>query len=95
STIITTVLQVILNIIEHDMTITEAVSAPRVHSQWLPDVIMSELETMPDSIQKDLEFRGHKIISRDDIGSANGILINKGMYYGGPDPRWENAVVGY
>jgi len=95
STIITTVLQVILNNIEHDMGIYKAVSAPRVHSQWLPDVIMTEPEAISDSIQKELEFRGHKITQRDYIGSANGILIKEDGYYGGPDPRWENSAIGY
>ncbi|MEE9117779.1 MAG: gamma-glutamyltransferase [Calditrichia bacterium] len=95
SRIITTVLQVILNIIEHDMTITDAVSAPRTHSQWLPDVIMTEPEALSDSVQKELESRGHKIIARKYIGSANGILIKADGYYGGPDPRWENSAIGY
>jgi gamma-glutamyltranspeptidase/glutathione hydrolase len=95
SRIITTVLQVILNIIEHDMTITDAVSAPRTHSQWLPDVIMTEPEALSDSVRKELEFRGHKFITRKYIGSANGILIKEDGYYGGPDPRWENSAIGY
>ena len=95
STIITTVLQVILNIIEHDMTITDAVAAPRTHSQWLPDVIMTEPEAIFDYIQKELESRGYKIILRGKYGSANGILINENGYFGGPDPRWENAAIGY
>ena len=97
STIITTVLQIILNIIEHDMDITEAVAAPRVHSQWLPDVIMIEPETISDSVLKELESRGHKIIPYKwgNIGSANCILINEDGYYGGPDPRAENSAIGY
>ncbi len=95
SRIITTVLQVILNVIEHEMNIYKAVSAPRVHSQWLPDVIMTEPDAISDSIQKELEFRGHKITQRDYIGSANGILIKEDGYYGGPDPRWENSAIGY
>ena len=94
-TIITTVLQVILNIIEHDMDISEAVTAPRFHSQWLPDVIEVEPETISDYVQKELESRGHKIILRNYIGSANCILINKDGYYGSPDPRGENAAIGY
>ncbi len=96
-TIITTVLQVILNIIEHDMDISEAIAAPRFHSQWLPDVIEVEPETISDYVQKELESRGHKIIPYKwgYIGSANCILINEDGYYGGPDPRWENSAIGY
>lgn len=95
SRIITTVLQVILNIVEYDMDIYKAVSMPRVHSQWLPDFIMVESDAISDSIQKELEFRGHKITHRENIGLANGILISEEGYYGGPDPRWENSAIGY
>ena len=95
SRIITTVLQVILNIVEYDMDIHKAVSVPRVHSQWLPDVIMVESNTISDSVRKELESRGHKIILKGNIGLANGILINEEGYYGGPDPRWENSAIGY
>ena len=95
SIIITTVLQVILNIIEYDMDIHKAVSMPRVHSQWLPDVIMIESNAISDPVREELEFRGHNIILRENIGLANGILINEEGYYGGPDPRWENSAIGY
>jgi len=95
SRIITTVLQVILNIIVYDMDISEAVSAPRTHSQWLPDVIMIERNTIPDSVTMELETMGHKIIQRESIGSANGILIKENGYYGGPDSRRENSAIGY
>lgn len=97
STIITTVLQIVLNIIEHEMDIYEAVAAPRVHSQWLPDVIITEPDAISNSVRKELESRGHKIIPYKwgYIGSANGILINEDRYYGAPDPRNENSAVGY
>ncbi len=97
STIITTVLQVILNIIEYDMDIYEAVSAPRTHSQWLPDVIMIEPRAISDAVLNKLASRGHKIVPYKwgYIGSANSILINKDGYHGGPDPRQENSAVGY
>lgn len=97
SAIITTVLQVILNVIEYEMTIFEAITAPRVHSQWLPDVIMAEPESMNNFTQNILESRGHKIIPYKSglLGSANGIFINEDGYFGGPDPRRENAAVGY
>ena len=97
STIITTVLQVILNVIEHKMDIAWAVSVPRVHSQWLPDVIMTEPEAISDSLREIIISRGHKITPYKwgHIGSANGILINENGYYGGPDPRRENSAIGY
>ncbi|MFC1527785.1 gamma-glutamyltransferase [Candidatus Neomarinimicrobiota bacterium] len=97
STIITTVLQVILNVIEHKMDIAGAVSVPRVHSQWLPDVIMTEPEAISDSVREIIISRGHKIMPYKwgHIGSANGILINENGYYGGTDPRRENSAIGY
>jgi gamma-glutamyltranspeptidase len=56
---------------------------------------MTEPEALSDSVRKGLESRGHKIIARKYIGSANGILIKEDGYYGGPDPRWENSAIGY
>lgn len=97
ATIITTVLQVIMNVIEHDMVITDAVSAPRVHSQWLPDQITIEKDAITESIISELEEMGHviKLDSDGKIGLANGIIINSDGFWGGPDPRWENSAVGY
>ncbi len=97
STIITTVLQVVLNIIEHGMDISNAVSSPRFHSQWLPDVIMTEPEALSDLIRENLEARGHAIIPYKwgYIGSANSIIIDGLGYHGGADPRRENSAIGY
>ena len=97
STIITTVLQIIINIIEFNMDIASAVSAPRFHSQWLPDVIMVEPNTISESTQNELELLGHTVVPYkwNYIGSANGILIEDDFYYSGADPRRENAAVGY
>ena len=96
-TIITTILQVILNVIEHDMDILEAVLSPRVHSQWLPDQITIEKDALTDLVISELEERGHMIkLDKDGmIGSVNGILIDESGYWGGPDPRRENSAVGY
>ena len=79
------------------MNIAYAVAVPRFHSQWLPDEIMVEPETISDSIKENLESRGHNIVPYKwgYIGSANGIQIDNGLYIGGADPRYENAVVGY
>lgn len=97
STIITTVLQVILNVIEHDMTMMEAVTAPRTHSQWLPDEIAIEKNTLSKDIISKLESKGHKVVTYkyNSIGSANGILKDETGYWAGPDPRMENAAIGY
>lgn len=97
STIITTVLQVILNVLENDMDILEAVASPRIHSQWLPDVIMIEENSISNAIKLELENRGHtvEIYHYKKIGSANGILIDENGFWEGADPRRENSAIGY
>ena len=95
STIITTVMQNILNVVIHDMNIEEAVSSPRVHSQWLPDMVFHEKNGLNKDIINQLKKMGHDIKMRSSIGEANGILINKKGFWGGADPRGENTAIGY
>ncbi len=97
STIITTVLQTILNVTVHNMGIQEAVSAPRIHSQWLPDVIMAEPYSIIKDVEESLKFKGHKIESYywTKIGEMNAILINEKGYFGAADTRGENTAAGY
>lgn len=96
STIITTVLQVILNTEVHDMNVQEAVSAPRVHSQWMPDVIAAESRALQPDVIARLEAMGHTIQQGTHWGSANSILINTHGLWGAADPRQGNAyAAGY
>ena len=101
SRIITTVLQTILNVTVHNMSIQEAVSAPRVHSQWLPEVIMVEPFSVNKDVRKLLKRKGHKISpyviysGMEMIGEMNAILINENGYFGGADTRGENTAIGY
>ena len=95
STIITTVLQNFLNITLHDMTIKEAVDAPRFHSQWMPDLIEYEKNSLSKKIIKQLEEMGHNLKLRGNIGEANGIMIDENGFWGGADKRGENTAVGY
>ena len=97
STIITTVMQIILNVAIHGMDIQEAVSVPRVHSQWLPDAIIVEERSLSKDVEQNLINRGHIIRSYrwGTIGQANGIMIGEKGFYGGADPRGENATEGY
>ena len=101
SRIITTVLQTILNVTIHNMSIQEAVFAPRVHSQWLPDVIMVEPRSINKDVRKLLKQKGHKISpyiiysGMEMIGEMNAILINEIGYFGGADKRGENTAIGY
>ncbi|PKP26381.1 MAG: gamma-glutamyltransferase [Bacteroidetes bacterium HGW-Bacteroidetes-2] len=98
STIITSVLQTILNVYEFNMTMQEAVDAPRFHHQWLPDEITFEPDSFsPDLIQK-LENKGFKISQKNTsiIGSITAILVLKdGNYEAGADRRRDNKGVGF
>ncbi len=97
STIITTVFQTIMNVIDHGMNIQQAVSAARFHHQWMPDLVFLERFSFSKDVIKALELKGHKISMRGNIGDAHGILIDPetGLYYGGADTRNEGAAVGY
>jgi gamma-glutamyltranspeptidase/glutathione hydrolase len=89
-TIITTTLQCIMNVVDHGMTISEAVSAPRFHHQWIPDVIQYEADrgAFTEATVAQLEALGHKLTPRV-LGNAQGVVIDPstGIRMGGPDPR--------
>ena len=95
STIITTVLQNFLNVVIHEMDIQKAVSSPRVHSQWMPDMVFHEKGGLSKSLIRKLSERGHDVKLRGNIGEANGIMINDQGFWGGPDSRGENTAIGY
>ena len=87
SRIITTTLQVILNVIDHDMNIQTAVSAPRIHHQWLPDELRIEQGLSGDTIEL-LEGRGHTVVTNSAMGAIQSIMVGEdGTLYGGADPR--------
>ena len=87
SRIITTTLQVVMNVIDHGMNIQSAVSAPRIHDQWLPDEIRIEDGISPDTIAL-LEAMGHTVSQQEAMGAAQSILIeDDGTFTGGADPR--------
>ena len=94
-TIINTVLQVILNVIEFDMNIQEAVDASRVHHQWLPDALRIEQgERISDVTVADLETRGHSVMVRGRQGLAHSIMIDPetGDRCGAADSRSAEAA---
>ena len=74
-TITTTVAQILLQVIDHGRPIDQAIAAPRVHHQWLPDMVLHESSLSPD-IAKALMARGHVLKSRDGIGHANCIEVD-------------------
>ncbi|MGR3899539.1 gamma-glutamyltransferase [Psychrobacter sp. 1176_08] len=95
SRIITTVTQVISNVLDHDMNIAEATQAPRIHDQWLPDEIRIEKALNVDTINK-LESMGHTVSPQATMGSTQSIMITPDGVYGSSDPRIvDAAVVGY
>ena len=91
SRIITTVLQMIVNVIDHDMNIAEADAAPRMHHQWLPDLLQLESGFSPDTVRI-LEKRGHKIAATQwSMGSLQSVAYRDGVFKGSSDPRRPNA----
>jgi gamma-glutamyltranspeptidase/glutathione hydrolase len=86
SRIITTTLQVIMNVIDHGMNIQSAVSAPRIHHQWLPDEIRVEQGISADTV-KLLEAKGHKVVQKSAMGAIQSIMVGKDVFYGAGDPR--------
>lgn len=86
STIITTVFQVILNVAEHGMGMQEAVNSKRIHSQWMPDVVVEEKGALSKKDSLKLVAMGHKLTERPAIGRVNSILVRKdGKLEGGAD----------
>ena len=94
STIITTVLQIIVNLVDHEMTLNEAVSSPRFHHQWLPDQITVEQNGFDNEILDELTKLGHQLATRNAIGDANSALATKTAVIGVSDPRNKGAAVG-
>jgi gamma-glutamyltranspeptidase/glutathione hydrolase len=98
STIITSVLQTILNVHEYHMSMQEAVDAARFHHQWLPDEITMEPNSFDQSLIKQLELFGYDINEERSpvIGKVDGILVLKDEgYEGGADHRGDDAAFGF
>lgn len=92
SRIITVVMQVIMNVIDHDMNIAEATAAARVHHQWIPDTLSVE-KTINLDTRRLLEAMGHEVKeSSSAAGSTQSIMLIDGIYYGASDTRRENAL---
>lgn len=97
-TIINTVLQVVLNVIDFNMSMQDAVNAPRFHHQWLPDVIAVEKDGLPPATVDALKAMGHTVRLGGQQGTAHSIMIDPktGMRIGAADPRDKDAgAVGY
>ena len=96
STIITSVFQTILNVIDFNMTMQEAVAAPRFHHQWLPDQVDYEPKAISINVREALQQKGYNLKERKPYGRVDGILVNPDKtYQGGADPRGDDTIVGY
>jgi gamma-glutamyltranspeptidase/glutathione hydrolase len=90
SRIISTVLQVIVNVLDYHMDVEAAVAAPRLHHQWLPDEVRIE-HGFPDDVIAALKAKGHTVIEPMGQTSANSIAVTSGGLLGAPDPRSRGA----
>jgi len=93
STIITTVFQVVLNVLDHGMDIQKAVAAPHIHHQWLPDVMQFEHGGLPKDVVVNLGKRGWTVVEREGTsGLADGIIVSYGAETGDVDPSGIDQV---
>ncbi|MGL4746364.1 MAG: gamma-glutamyltransferase, partial [Shewanella sp.] len=95
SRIITTTLQIIMNVIDHGLNIAEASNAARVHHQWLPDELRVETSLNRDTISL-LEAKGHKVNVQSAMGSTQSIMVTEQGIFGASDLRHSGSeAVGY
>ncbi len=94
--IITAVFQTILNVIEFDMSMQNAVATKRFHHQWMPDEVKIETGVFNDNLMKQLEARGHKFKDEGKFARVDAILIHSnGILESGADPRGDDCGMGY
>ena len=95
STIITSVFQTILNVVEFKQDMQQAVTSKRFHHQWLPDNVNIEREALDSVTRLKLGLKGYKIIPGGPSGRVDGILKTPQGYEGGADPRGDDTRLGY
>ncbi|CCE09075.1 Gamma-glutamyltranspeptidase precursor (Contains: Gamma-glutamyltransferase large chain; Gamma-glutamyltransferase small chain) [Bradyrhizobium sp. STM 3843] len=91
SRIITTVLQVIVDVLDYHMDVAAAVAAPRLHHQWMPDEVRMEYG-FPADVVSELKAKGHRVVEGLGYTSANSILVTADGLIGAPDPRSRGAT---
>jgi len=90
STIISTTMESILNVVDHDMNIKQAIDAPRIHMQWMPDLVFMEADAFKPDVQSELEKMGYQFKTWGHIGDVEAILVDPktGMRESVNDPRY-------
>jgi gamma-glutamyltranspeptidase/glutathione hydrolase len=91
SRIITHTLQAIVNVIDNGMNIAEAIAAPRVHDQWLPDILLVETGLSPDTIRL-LQGMGHKVVVGNASGGTNSIVVGREGFEAASEPRYRGTL---
>lgn len=91
SRIINVLLQTVVNLVDHNMTVAEATVAPRFHHQWFPDILMLENGFSIDTVRL-LASRGHKLAAQPAMGSTQTVGRMDGMFVGYSDPRRRNSL---
>ena len=93
-TIINSVLEVIVNVVDFGMNVQDAVNWPRIHHQWLPDQLVLEPGFSPDTVAL-LKARGHQVRMVNGMGEVAAIEARDGWLEGAADPRTEGTAKGY
>jgi gamma-glutamyltranspeptidase/glutathione hydrolase len=92
STIITTVLQIILNVVERDMDVATAIAKPRIHMQWLPDETRVEPNALSERVRREVVELGHRLVEQERWGNATAIeVLADGTRVGAADPRGDGG----
>ena len=96
SRIITSVFQTIINIIDFEMDLQEAIDAKKTHHQWLPDTVLYERDGIPKMVIRELEKLGHKMKARKPIGKIDAVMLTEdNLIVGAADKRGDETAIGY